>query len=421
MKQPRSPLVWRAALFAISLGVFAGVYLLWAGGHERAYLGLLRVWGIDAWDDPFLDLAGVLSWSECHRLGVDVFRTNPCDPLHRLFNYGPPLLVLPFSVRDTMWLGIGQVLAFLAVLPFVLRPRDAEQWAVALAATMSTATLFAVERANLDILEFLLIAAAGWLMMRGRCGRYGAYALYYAGGISKFYPFALLLQILRERPKIAAALAIAAVAAIGIYAAAIRQDLALIKANLPPFFYNCDTFGAFVLPYGLAAEWNIPLLGPCLAIVLYGAFGVLAFVLSRRLMRSGLRLDGTRRNSHFLVTGAILMTACFATQTSLDYRAIFFLFMLAGLFDLRNAANEADLRWVFRLTIWGVLFCLWGEFFRRTLDQVWHDATLPPLVFFAGRELVWWSVVAVAAAIVLVFVETSPLGQRLTRPGHHAA
>lgn len=397
-----------AGLFAVTLGIYAGTYLLWAGGHQETYLALVRFWGIDAWHTPFLDLTTVLSWSECRHLGVDVYAANACTVFASTSNYGPLLTHLPLTRADSQLIGILQSIAFLAAAAAMLRPGTRTEWITATLALLSTATLFALERGNVDIIEFLLVAAAGVLATRSARLRWGAYVLYYVGGLLKFYPFALLLQVLRERPRTAVTAGLAALGAIGLFGWAIRLQIATIRTNLPGFDYNCDTFGARALPYGLAdlLQWPEAVAMGVFAGLLAAA-AVAAFMLGARIRKEQPQIDWSGPKLQYLTAGAIVMASCFLVQTNIDYRAIFFLFLLPGLFALKNAARTGALRWTFRLTIGGIVFCLWGEFIRRTLVHLSQDETM--LAFFVARELVWWGVMIVALALVFAFVRQSPI------------
>ena len=178
------------------------------------------------------------------------------------------------------------------------------------------------------------------------------------------------------------------------------------------------------MPYGLADELGLSAtFGLWSALALFAGFGGFALYLAARWMRCGPAPDWNRANFHYLLAGAIVIVGCFIAQSNIDYRAIFLLFMLPGLFDLRNSAGVKSLKRIFRFAVWAVVFCMWGEFFRRALekalnaiepgrgdDSPWNIAST---AFFAGRELVWWGLMAVAFAVVLVFVLTSPLGKAI--------
>src|SRR5271155_1334386 len=123
-KRPHRRLVYSSLLFAGAMLFYGGFWLLWATNYPL-YIAIMSVFGVDAWRSPFLDTIGLLSWVECHQQGIDVFATNPCDPLNRLFNYSPVLLSLPdfgLRVRDAFTIGFGIAFLFLATLPFLFRP-----------------------------------------------------------------------------------------------------------------------------------------------------------------------------------------------------------------------------------------------------------------------------------------------------------
>jgi hypothetical protein len=165
-KQEQQAGFYAAALFVILMLYYGGLFSLWVMGFQGIYEATIRFFGVGVWPWPFLDLQGVLSWGDCHARGYDVFTYNPCDSLWRPFNYSPILLDLPvqwLGVRNTNAAGLTIDVVFLAALSLVLMPRTAGEFAIALVAAISSATLFAVERANLDVFEFSLIAATGFL------------------------------------------------------------------------------------------------------------------------------------------------------------------------------------------------------------------------------------------------------------------
>ena len=397
------------SLFAVTLAVYAIAYLIWVTGHHDSYIALLRLWGIDVWHWPFLDLETMLSWSDCRRLGVDVFAVNGCTTLGLPANYGPVLAHMPFTRHDTQWIGISQAVAFLACAAYAVQPRTRAEWVCALLALLSSTTVFALERGNLDVIEFVLIAMGAMLAMRTGWMRYVSYALYFAGGVLKFYPFALFLQVVREKPKAAIAAAAIGVTAIGLYAWTIAPEISRIMVQLPGFSYNDDTFGGRVLPYGLADTFALPAgYGIAGLAVLTTASLLAAAVFATMLLKARPRLSWSNRRLQYLTAGSIVMAACFLLQTNYHYRAIFLLFMLPGLFDLRNAIRPNHLRTLLNLVLWGTVFCLWGEFIRRLLSRLWQGAEVPSLIFFVVREAAWWGVMTAAFAVIIIFLRTAP-------------
>ena len=112
------------------------------------------------------------------------------------------------------------------------------------AATFSCLPVFAMERANVDLLVFLSVVAAAYCL-EGRLGRriFG-YSLMILGGLLKFYPVVLLILMLRERLAVLVALGLTAAAIVAGTAFAFFDDLRRL-APLPsaPPFYNLGARG----------------------------------------------------------------------------------------------------------------------------------------------------------------------------------
>ncbi len=129
-------------LFVTVLCFYGGISFLWIFGEQTLYFEVLRSLGAQPWARPFLDMAGVLLWSDCHHRGVDVLRLNPCDPLNRLLDYSPLLLQLPPQLADTTLAGVVQDGAFLLAAPLVLWPRSLPELAVSIIACVSAVANF---------------------------------------------------------------------------------------------------------------------------------------------------------------------------------------------------------------------------------------------------------------------------------------
>src|SRR3990170_318275 len=79
---------------AIAGLIFLGMSVLYVSGQRTIYEEALRSWGVDPFAFPFVDADTVLSAVRCLQAGVDVFVSNPCDPVRRAFDYSPMWLVL---------------------------------------------------------------------------------------------------------------------------------------------------------------------------------------------------------------------------------------------------------------------------------------------------------------------------------------
>jgi hypothetical protein len=395
----------RWAVPAIAAAIFAAVYGLHAIGQETLYRAVLESWGIGPYDFPFLDIHGELSAIQCWRLGVDVYVTNPCDALGRLFDYSPLLLwgtAFGLGTSDTGTAGLiidGLFLLSLAALPV---PRGRSGMALMLLGVLSTMVVFALERANIDPLIFALAALAGVLLTRSSSARFLAYPLIVVAALIKFYPVVLLALGLRERPRVFALIATISLAVLALFTVAYYTELRAALANVPVGKNFTDLFGAPNLPQGLATLFPaLPFRPGVLRIVLYlaAASGAVAIAVSPGPRASCRRLPPAE--AVFLVIGALLVAGCFLAVQNIGYRGIFLLFVLPGLWSLAQAAKDVFGRTLFRSAIGLILFLMWGEFFRHLVDNL---APAPgPFLFWLTRELAWWVVVSLLGGFLACF------------------
>lgn len=423
-----------AILILVTLSFYGGICALWLFGQHAEYFALLRALGVQPWEQPFLDMTGALSWGECYRRGVDVFVENPCDPLNRLLNYTPLYLALPWRAADSSFAGLIQDVCFLVAAPFVLRPRSVQELVVAIAAMLSTVTTFALERANLDVLVFVLMAIAGWHRQSAWRGRALSYVLFFLGGAIKLYPFALLLTVVREAPRVALAVGTIFSVLLTLILALYSDDFWKILNLLPPFdmgasdvnsAYRSDDFGAYLLPTWSASALGYAGAGTVVLGALIASFGAFALRLSRHVRSMFTAADWNQQDLYFLLIGSIVLTGCFLVQSNMSYRFIFGILLVPGLFDLRRRAESGFLRAVFSIALWLTLWCMWREMFSAWLEEGIATASEPARTllahlvgagFFIGRELVWWFLASVMAAIVLAFVSVSPPWLATARP-----
>lgn len=400
---------YRFLLFLVIAVFYGSIALVWAASpvaYDRLLSGfnILPVHTEEAGPRavPFFDLEGVISWSECARQGHNVFFDNPCDPApyHRTANYSPLLVDLPLEwigVRNAVAAGLAFDLVFLLLLPFVFRPRNRGELAIAALASCSHATFYAVERANIDIIVFSAMALAIFAGQRTLRGRMGLYAVALGGALIKFYPLVLGALALRERPRVLARIAVVFAAVMGLLVWHYAPQLAVVVHTIPPYHYFSDMFGAGALPLTLRRmfdwpEWTV------WATTFTLVAGLLWFAV-RHSGKFARIIPKGRRETVMLVAGALITGGCFLLQTNNSYRAIFLLLIVPGL--LRMSGRSTVARWA----VGGVLICLWAEVIRNALSQLgWLPLSWSLTIL---RECVWWYVAAVLAAIILAFVRQS--------------
>lgn len=400
------------AIVAVAVYSAAAVLAILAYRYEAFRPAMDRL-GIRFWNQPFLDLKGVLSWSECHRLGYDVMRVNPCDPLGRLLNYSPLTRYLPFGTEATIAGGLAIDGAFLLILPLIVRPRSRSELGLVLAAVLCPFSVgFALERANLDLAIFVIAATGIWLTARTGLLRYAGYFLYLVIGLLKFYPLILLGTLARERSRTAliAGLLLALIVALLVFA--FWSDLVRIPALLPKAEFTKDNFGAVILSLATMHFFGWPEANAgAMQLILSASAATAAVPLSVRIRPL---IAESRLGTYplaFLIAGALLIVGAFFAQTNIAYRAVFLLFLMPGLFRLREMPEKEGR--IFSLCLTAMFLCLWEAIFRLPLNLASGALAQSGIagvvmntlagMFFLLREAAWWWNVTVLLAVLIVF------------------
>jgi hypothetical protein len=398
---------------ASMLSVFLTMSWLYWQGRTEMYDGILRSWGIVPFQTPFLDISSPLAAWDCARQGWDVMLDNPCDPLHLAYNYSPFWLTasgVPLGVRDTTAVGWVLDILFIASLSLLPPPRHFVELLLVLAASLSTMVVFALERANADMIMFLLALAAGLLAGRGPKGRMIGYGFVLLSALLKYYPVMFFITLFRERFAVFAAVALVVAASAAAFWAVYHAEIVRGWANIPTGRYDTDLFAAKNLPaltgmmvesaaaplHGAAAAGRVVTVG------LYAGLVGAALAISRRLLRlpelpaATAELSGLERV--LMVIGSAVIVGCFFAGQSIGYRGIFLLLVMPGLLAL-SRSEARSLRALCLATAMVIVFLMWGECLRRALDGGFG--------FWLLRELGWWWSVSILLALVLDFLRES--------------
>jgi hypothetical protein len=413
-------LAYRLAIPFGVLSLYAIMSGLWLSGAHSLYFGALSLLGVEPFSFPFLDAHAVLAAAECGRQGVEVYLSNPCDALGRPHAYSPLwLAIVPGSLGTsaTGWVGASLDLLFLLSFTVVLRPRTARELFILGAAAVSPTTVYALERANNDLVIFLLVICGAMLFTIPRPYRLFSYGLFVTAGLLKYYPLVLLVLAAREGRRDGLVIAGAVLLALVFLAVAFYPELSLAAASIPPgasFF--TDAFSARNLPFGFAEALGKGVSRALIAGSLLSALSGLAVARTLRTLRllGREQLDWAAGETQFLVIGGLLVAACFFAGQNVNYRGIFLLPVVAGLVCLHRSVKDPEIRRFCGQMIAAVLFIMWEEFFRRVLHAVISPApgeglsSRAEVFFWVGRELVWWWLVVGLAALVLSYLRQSP-------------
>jgi hypothetical protein len=411
---------WQAVI--PSLAATAAVLLaaaLYVSGYHDQYMALMTFWGAAPFRFPFLDMYAVTSAIECHRLGYDVFAQNPCDVFQRVHPYSPIWLWFSVLGVTTGWynpLGLATDLLFLMTLPFLPRGRGWWQTTVITAGTISSAVMFALERANVDVIMFLLAMLVVILTRHSTPFRMLGYGVALIAGLLKFYPIVLLIIAVRERAAWFFGIGLIAFGVIMLWFLLDSHEILQAMANIPTMQYFDEfTFGARDLPYGLAQTlgWSPHAAAGLLFALLAGMVGAAAWL--AKLDDTGMRVRRlTDAEATFLLAGCSLTIGCFFAAQNVLYRSIYFLFMLPGLTALARVDGRRRLDGGYFVTICSIIILMWNDAVRSLINAVlsWFGVTARPgdvahFDVWLVREIMWWGIVTVLTALLLrVILET---------------
>lgn len=384
---------------------------------------VLVAWGVEPFRFPFVDLDTILSALRCRRLGVDVFSVNPCDALGRVFDYSPLWLAGAVFPVTTDWIvpgGLAVDAAFLASLWLLPPGRGRWQAVIVTACVLSTPVAFAMERANNDLVIFVLAAGAAALTQRSLAVRMVGYGCALLAGLLKYYPLLVLVLLCRERARVCVPVVVACGLGLILFVALEFQELGRALPLIPVGRYFGDMFGARTLPFGAADALGLSPLSARLAMVGLVVSSLTVAVTAGAHARVQVDLDRlTERERVFLLTGAMLILGCFFTAQNIGYRSLHLLMTVPALTAL---ATVGRYRQFYRLSAAVMLVLLWSEGWRHGVDALlqlrppWADLPRPVdgfawLLGWLVRELCWWWTVTLLAGLSFGVVLRSPVGR----------
>lgn len=304
------------AIVTCGLLVLAFAALCRSYGYERTW----RLWNIPTMTPHFADLRTITHGADAHARGLDPMLENPSDPWRRRLDYPrvwQALYALGVDSRATTALGVAVILLFLIGVCLILQDADPPTLAAVFLGVLSPAVLFGVERGNIDLLMFFLVAVAAVTVRRSAVAAGTALA---AGFVLKLFPLfgaAVLVRSGRTRFRKAAAVLAAFAAA---YLFATWSDLRLMREA---------SLQSASLSYGLDVLWRktaeldataggVVRAASYAAVVVIGAAAAVAALRPGRppVPQGGLALDAFR-------AGAAVYVGSFLFDVNWDYRLVF--------------------------------------------------------------------------------------------------
>ena len=297
--------------------------------------------GIGEPGTPFLDLYGLLASSDAAQAGANPFQPNALDPYHRPFLYSEWWLAagkVGLTRADTGWIGWLWVGTTLVTALAMCRPRTLRENIWMFLWFVSPAMLMAINRANPDLLMYVMVSA-GLVALRSARWPWRALGmvLLAAAAVLKYFPGVALIVLLDARTRRE------------LFGALMVYGLVLVLAWLPleaglasaarfkPVSTWLYAFGAPVIFRDFGVENSTGWLA------LTAIVGVAAVWWAWRSMPSADESEASRVDAREFAVGAAMVVACFFLGASYAYKLVFSAWLLPVLW--RGEHDWADERW----------------------------------------------------------------------------
>lgn len=390
-----------------TLVVLAGLVL---GALARApeYLRLLGVNHLGVW---FIDLHAVLASCDAVAAGFDPYAFNPLDHFGRVHCYPHWWLLLGwlgFTRADTQLLGFSLVAVFFVTAVAALRPRMLGEVFWMLAVLCSPPVLLALERANIDLVIFILLAPVVPCLLSPRpWGQLMAVPLMVGATMLKIYPLVAATVVLglgsgREmRRLIGVGVLLLAVALPDMVGDFQRYARHLPEPDGLMTMGARNLLVSFGLPAGVS-RW----LG-----ALGGAAVIVYFWRTKPL--AGWTIPHTERHRWLGgMLGVALLTGCFFAGTSYAYRWVFALWLVPLLWQMaRDGAAPARVRRWAKITAALLAFALWGDAAASLVIGTCFAGAPPEKImlwadrFFHAEQPVIWALFVCLLGLLTHFAE----------------
>jgi hypothetical protein len=352
IRPPRSPSAGavRISTLLLALGSTATCALCW---QWPEVLNLLGIGHGGLW---FLDLKTLLYSIAVQRHGIDPY-TLPYDIQHWYSHWWLLLEFTGVTRSDNIWLGMTVSGLTVLTIWLVARPRCLKETVWTLAVFCSAPILLGLNRANIDLILFIVLSLCVPALMSSRRSVVIVVApllIAFATGL-KYYPAVAGLVLLTVRPPRDRAITIL------FYATLLTLVFVSVAGDIR-HYTNADPIQGI---YTFGAPALTRLIGLQTAGGLMFSMGVL-FVSGFGIARSAAlksRAFPPELKAEYLsfMLGAVILAGCFVASTNYAYRWIFAFWMLPFLCRLQPGPSERALRWLRNATRALLIAALWIE------------------------------------------------------------
>jgi hypothetical protein len=347
-------------LASVSLGIIIFSSLLFFWGSEKTW----SLWSVPTLSPNFADLRIVTSGAESKALGFDPLINNPQEPWGRQLIYPriwQMLYLAGINQTHTAYFGVALAVLFVIGL-FLYAPSTLDRMtaAVLMLSIFSPAVLLGLERGNIDILMFFLLAAAIFCMKQNLAAvKALAVALVLVAFVLKIFPLFGIGLILSQKKHVALKAGLVAGIFAILYVAANYNDLLIIRRVITPFSVNAYGFDLLWINVGgswpagqIRTELGYVAIALCLVLALFAIF-------SPRFENMETGDPDPRTLDAFRVGSGIYLGTFMFWNNNGNYRLVFLLFVIPQLMLWVRSPS----RWISiisKSTLLAILISLWS-------------------------------------------------------------
>lgn len=370
----KANLLWCVGLLST---IFCLLFIFY--GYNNTWM----LWNVPTLSPHFADLRAITAGAESYAKGYEPMISNPCDPWNRSLNY-PRVWQCLYSIgvnqTHTTYIGIGLICVFLVGICLLWSRINNTTLVFIIAAIVSPAVLLGIERANIDLLMFFLLAGS---VMAVKKNHIMSTALILFGFILKLYPVFGIVVLLRKDRSIFIASSVICIVVAFVYTFFNFDDLVIISKATPR---------STSLSYGVNVIWmkvmsNHPTAGVFAKILSYGAVLSLLFYAFLSMLRDDLPTEDEEAPyiDSFRVGSAIYL-GTFLLGNNWDYRLMFLIFTIPQLLWWANCTSRA-----FSRTSKSTLACLYVSMWYLMIARVFNYFISDSNVSFLLDEFSnWW-------------------------------
>lgn len=377
--------------------IFAGLVLLGLSFQTLGYANAWKLWKVPTGDVVFLDFHLITGGAESYAAGSDPVTDNFKD-VHpgRIFNY-PRLWYLLLAGKvtnaDAIPLGLGMLALFFLAVSLFPGKIDRSTALLLTLATFSPAVLLGVERANVDLLFFALLAFA---LLAMEANLWLGVGLIFISAVFKLFPIIGVTVFLDQTPKSLRPILITGGLFL-IYLLLTFKDLAGMFGGTAKGDFA--SYGVTVFANKIFNEtgWPSTNLNPIFYLLAGVVFGVALW--------GGFRWKTSPEPETRLLRafrmGAAIYIGTFFLGNNWDYRLTFLLFAIPQLWHWARQTHL--IRQLAGLTLIGILLMLWHFFFYYPvialrpvalaiylLDEAFNWAVFGLLTYLFAASLPEW-------------------------------